>query len=342
MSATARVPLPLKLAGQQGLGWHGVFPYQMPLQALGEVMVQKMVPATQQAPRLGGQLVTEQGTPAPSQASPWASHWAWVVIRQLPVSRLQHPPRRQGFGLQGTPRNQWPLQADALEINVHAPSIVQHAPMAGHGLGLQVVLANQWPQQQASVVMVHEPAGTAGHAGVAGHGKFASVQQAPSAGQSEEVQAWLGNHSQLAVNAAVAVVRVLLHCDCGTTWQAWPGQQHAPVIGGQGLGLHVTPGKNWLPVGHCEARTKMHPPAAVELAMMQQAPRTCGQGLGLHGVFGIQTPWSASQSDLRVSTHWSVAPWRMQQAPFGHGLVAQVPPGVKMLPGAGQLAGVLL
>jgi hypothetical protein len=70
MSATASVPLPVKLAGQQGLGLHGVLPYQVPLHWDWVVMVHAMLPTLQQAPRLGGQRVVGQGTPAPSQVSP--------------------------------------------------------------------------------------------------------------------------------------------------------------------------------------------------------------------------------------------------------------------------------
>jgi hypothetical protein len=63
----------------------------------------------------------------------------------------------------------------------------------------------------------------------------------------------------------------------------------------------------------------------------------------LHDVLGIQTPPIESHSGLYVCTHCTAAVpcWR-QQAPLGHGVFAHVPPGVKMYPGAGQLAAVAL
>ena len=80
MSATARVPEPVQLGGQQGFGAHGWLACQTPVHWLAVVMTQMEEPVWQQAPRRGTQLLGVQGTPLPSQTRPWAWHWAWVTI----------------------------------------------------------------------------------------------------------------------------------------------------------------------------------------------------------------------------------------------------------------------
>ncbi len=159
MSATASVPLPVKLAGQQGLGLQGELPYHVPLHCVCVVTKHWMVPGMQQAPRRGGQRVVGQERPAPSQARPCARQSAWVVTMQMPASLLQQAPRGHGLGSQPAPANHLPLQAVLLVTTEHAPVGRQQAPvMVGQGLGLQVMLACQLPQQQASVVIVHPTA----------------------------------------------------------------------------------------------------------------------------------------------------------------------------------------
>lgn len=76
MSATARVPEPVQLGGQQGLGAHGWLACQTPVHWLAVVMTQMEEPVWQHAPRRGRQLLGVQGTPLPSQTRLWAWHWA--------------------------------------------------------------------------------------------------------------------------------------------------------------------------------------------------------------------------------------------------------------------------
>ena len=171
----------------------GVLAYQVPWHWLAVVIWHTIVPGVQQAPRLGGQLVSVHGTPAPSHVRPCWMQSSCVVTAQWPVLRLQHPPRGHGFGVHEPPGNHFPLHCVELAIGTHTPSSVQQTPLIlGHGfVGVHAMLENQCPQQQASVVTL-QPAGSVGQ-GLPG--PFVVVvmpllvqgtgtQQAPSGGHS--------------------------------------------------------------------------------------------------------------------------------------------------------------
>ena len=122
---------------------------QLPAQVAWKVMMQMMVPLTQQTPR-GGQGVGEQVVPGNGV----------VVVGQATLQeRVLHAPVvllqqtwMQGLGLQAVLASHWPLQAAwGVCVQVVAPNW-QQAPKGGQGLGLHVVAPAGWKKPLGQTV----------------------------------------------------------------------------------------------------------------------------------------------------------------------------------------------
>jgi hypothetical protein len=133
----------LQQARTQGLGVHEVAPggCQLPLQVDWKVVMQMIVPFTQQMPR-GGQGVGEQDVPGKGVVLDGQEELQGRVPH-APVLLLQQT-WMQGLGLQAVLAVHWPLHAAwGVWVQVVAPWR-QHAPKGGQGLGLHEVAPVGW------------------------------------------------------------------------------------------------------------------------------------------------------------------------------------------------------
>lgn len=209
-------------------------------------------------------------------------------------------------------------QLAPLVITEHDPSGLQHAPVAGHGLGLHERFGCHFDgaAHPASVVWEHWPAELQ-HAPIGGHGAVTHVCPA--------------NQWHCTTSVDVPVTITLWHCEAGATKHAVFGQQHAPVVPGQRLAEQACPAKNGNPGGHSVLGTTAHPLATVG---MQQAPVRMHAACE-HGVLLNHFPPCWRHSGALETKH---VPSGRQQAPFGHGAVAQEPLAIQFPAVVGQFA----